>query len=75
GEGIAFHEVPCPRDLDGTTLRESRIGERTGLTVVGIEDPDGTLSDPEPTTELRAGSVLLVIGDEQQVAALAALRD
>jgi len=75
GEGIGFHEVPCPRALDGQTLRGSRIGERTGLTVVGIEDDGGLLSDPKPTTELRAGSVLLVIGDPDQVAALTRLGD
>lgn len=72
GEGIAFHEVACPRELDGRTLRESRIGERTGLTVVGVEE-SGALSGPEPATPLRAGSVLLVIGTQKQVDALAHL--
>lgn len=70
GEGVSFHEIPCPDALDGLTLRESRLGERTGLTVVGVEGEDGLVTDPDPSTRLRQGQLLLTIGSEEQVRAL-----
>lgn len=68
GEGVGFHELPCPRSLVGTTLEEGRIGERTGLTVVGIDTEEGLVTDPGPASGLSEGSVLLAIGDAEQVA-------
>jgi len=67
GEGIGFHELPCPASVAGTTLRESRIGERTGLTVIAIETGEGLVTDPGPGTYLIPGSTLLAIGRQNQV--------
>jgi Trk K+ transport system NAD-binding subunit len=68
GAGVAFHYLPCPAALVGTTLRESGIGERTGLTVVAVEEGETLVSDPGPDTRLSEGSVLLTIGHDDQVA-------
>ncbi len=68
GAGVAFHYLPCPTALVGSTLREGGIGERTGLTVVAIEQGDELISEPGPDTRLAEGSVLLTIGTENQVA-------
>ena len=67
GEGISFHDLPCPDVLAGTTLRESRIGERTGLTVVGIQTNGDLVGDPGPDTRLDDGDVLLMIGRDEQI--------
>jgi len=67
GEGIGFHELPCPASVAGTTLRESGIGERTGLTVIAIETGEGLVTDPGPGTYLIPGSTLLAIGRQNQV--------
>lgn len=62
--------MPCPERLAGLTLRESGIGERTGVTVVGVDVGDNLVTDPGPDTVLVRDSVLLVIGTEEQVRAL-----
>lgn len=68
GEGVAFHEIPCPPALEGLTLREARIGQRTGLTVVGLEGKGGeVVPDPGPETPLGRDAVLLAIGTREQV--------
>jgi len=67
GEGIGFHDIPCPDPIVGLTLRESRMGERTGLTVVGVEEDGRLTTDPDADTRLNRGSVLLAIGSEEQV--------
>jgi len=67
GAGVAFHYLPCPAGLVGSTLRESGIGERTGLTVVAIEHGEELVSDPGPDTTLVEGTTLLTIGTDRQV--------
>lgn len=68
GAGVAFHYLECPGELVGATLRESGIGERTGLTVVAIEQEDELISTLGPDTRLEAGTTLLTIGTDAQVA-------
>ncbi len=67
GAGVAFHYLPCPSALVGVTLRESGIGEKTGLTVVAIEEGEDLVSDPGPDTRLVKDSTLLTIGTDAQV--------
>lgn len=69
GEGMGFHELLCPPSLAGLTLAEGRIGQSTGLTVVGVETDGEILSDAGPTTRLEKGSTLLAIGSAESVAA------
>jgi len=67
GAGVAFHYLPCPGQLVGMTLRESAIGERTGLTVVAIEQGEELISELGPDTRLGEGTTLLTIGTDAQV--------
>lgn len=69
GEGIDFHEVPCPVSLIGVTLGEGQIGQRTALAVVGVITAGRLLTDPGPGTRLDQGDTLLVIGTEEGVSA------
>lgn len=69
GEGIGFHELPCPEGLAGTTLAESQVGQRTGLTVIGVETDGRLVTDPGPRTRLEAGSTLVAIGTAEHVTA------
>jgi Trk K+ transport system NAD-binding subunit len=68
GAGVAFHYLPCPGELVGATLRESGVGEHTGLTVVAIEEGDVLISEVGPETRLGEASTLLTIGTDAQVA-------
>ncbi len=57
--------------LDGVTIAESRLVEDTGVTVLAIRRPDGTFHHrPDPSVELRAGDVPIVLGTVDQLQAL-----
>ncbi len=67
GAGVAFHYLDCPESLAGRSLKDSGIGEKTGLTVVAIEHAEALVSDTGPETSLPRGCVLLTIGNDDQV--------
>ena len=69
GQGIGFHDMPCPRALEGVTLGESGIGAETGLTVIALEIDGRLLTDPDASTTLVPGCTLLAIGSEAQLEA------
>src|SRR5438477_538014 len=54
------------------SLRDARIRERFGVTVVAIRRADGLVLNPPPDTMLRAGDVVRVFGLTDQIEAFAA---
>jgi CPA2 family monovalent cation:H+ antiporter-2 len=54
------------------SLREARIRERFGVTVVAVRRTDGPLFNPAPETILRPGDVVRVFGLPDQIEAFAA---
>jgi Trk K+ transport system NAD-binding subunit len=63
-EGLEVFRVPVPRDLAGRPLRDSRIREETGATVVAVVGDDGALrTDPDVHAPLEAGTNLVLIAD------------
>ncbi len=66
-------EVVIPPDspLDGCTVREAGVRDRTGALVLGLRTEDGSfITNPAPETPLAAGSVLIAIGTDAQLDAL-----
>lgn len=61
--------------LDGTTLTEARIRERTGATVVAVEREDRIVTDLTPDFELRADDELILAGSDEAVSAYLELTD
>ena len=60
--------------LVGQTLRSAMVHDQTGTLVLAMRDSDGAFrTNPPPAAEIRAGEVLIVIGDAGQVASLRAL--
>jgi voltage-gated potassium channel len=57
-------EVPPGGGAAGKTLRDLRIGERTGVLVIAVRDPGSDYFDYNPggNRQLREGSLLVVIG-------------
>jgi CPA2 family monovalent cation:H+ antiporter-2 len=61
-------EVPLAAGgIAGQSLRQARIRERFGVTVVAIIRPDGVLLNPSPDTALRAGDRVRLFGRPEQV--------
>jgi len=53
------------------TIRESRIREKSGATVVAVKSRDGVLtSSPSPDVEIREGDVLIAVGTPRQLEVL-----
>jgi Trk K+ transport system NAD-binding subunit len=67
--------VPFDSNLAGLTLKESRLGDATGMQVLGIQREDETKMMPEPTEILRAGDRLIVTGNREQLAMLNSLSE
>jgi CPA2 family monovalent cation:H+ antiporter-2 len=55
-----------------TSLRDARIRERFGVTVVAVRRADGLVLNPPPETILRAGDVVRVFGLPEQIETFAA---
>lgn len=53
--------------LAGETLQGAGIRARTGVSVVAVLRPEGSIPSPPPDTELRLGDTLVVIGRPEQV--------
>jgi len=74
-EGVAFElEVSDDSSMVGSTLRDSRIGELVGLTVIGVQR-DGKLVTVGPEDTLAAGDRLLVTGEATRIASLMEVGD
>ncbi|SFR30888.1 MULTISPECIES: potassium channel family protein [Halorubrum] len=69
GDSLRIAEVSIHHGsgLAGSTLAGSRIGERTGVDVIGAWFNGSFEAAPPPDATLSAGTVLLVSGTESQV--------
>ena len=69
GDSLRIAEVSVHHGsgLAGSTLAGSRIGERTGVDVIGAWFNGSFEAAPPPDATLSAGTVLLVSGTEEQV--------
>lgn len=72
GDHFDIIEVPIRHgsDLAGMTLAESQIRDEFGVNVIGAWFRGEFASPPPPDRTLEGGTVLLITGDETQLAAL-----
>jgi voltage-gated potassium channel len=66
GEGVELFSVPVPPSLAGRPLLESRIGSRTGLSVVALQEGDQLTAPLTSETLLPLGAALLMLGSHEQ---------
>jgi len=60
--------------LAGKTLRDAQVRDRTGALVLAVRESHGDLrTNPSPDTSIEAGDLLIAIGTESELRALAAL--
>ena len=65
--GIEWVKVAEDSPLVGQTLQESEIRPRTGVSVIAVLRPEGSIQSPPPETRFRDGDTLVVIGHRDQV--------
>ncbi|AHG03483.1 metal transporter [Halobacterium sp. DL1] len=72
GEDFEIVEMPIHHDseLDGVTLAESNIRERTGVNVIGAWFTGEFFASPDPEKPLSRNTILLVAGRESQLESL-----
>jgi|TARA_B110000037_G_scaffold213074_1_gene267046 CPA2 family monovalent cation:H+ antiporter-2 len=61
--------VPAHSDLAGCRIRDTRIRDDSGATVIGLSRDDLEVFDPSPDTPLFPGDVLILLGDSEQLLA------
>jgi len=66
GEDVDLFELPIPAALHDVPLAESRIGARTGLSVIGLRDGDQVTPIEDGATRLVQGWSLLALGTKEQ---------
>jgi voltage-gated potassium channel len=69
-----LEEVPLPAasPLAGRSLRDAHIRDSTGALILALRDAEGAFTtNPPPETVLEAGQILIAIGTEVQLKALA----
>lgn len=64
---IEWVTLEAGSSLIGQTLQGSGIRVQTGVSVIAVLRPEGSLPSPPPDTELRVGDTLVVIGLRDQV--------
>lgn len=62
-EGLNVFKLAVPKALEGKTLMEAKIRRRTGCTVIGIDQAEGTTTNPQPDAVLPAGAEIVLIGN------------
>jgi voltage-gated potassium channel len=70
-----LEEIPLPDQspLAGRSLRDAHIRDSTGALILALRDATGEFTtNPPPETELCAGQILIAIGTDAQLRALAA---
>ncbi|MBN2055462.1 SLC13 family permease [bacterium] len=73
GERLWEIRVSPVSPLAGKRLSESGIGERFGLTVIGIVNAEQTVFAPSPDQVIQPDDVLLIVGREDRISGLAEL--
>jgi voltage-gated potassium channel len=69
-EGLSLEEVVIPGEskLVGTTVLQSNLKSDYGVTIMGIKHAGERMTlNPEPTTVLKAGDVMILIGHTDQL--------
>lgn len=61
-EGLDIFRVAVPAALEGRTVGDSGVREKTGCTIVAVRSPEGQVINPGPAVMLHQGSELVLVG-------------
>ena len=63
-EGLDIFSQKIPESLVGVQLRDSKITEKTGCSLVAIKGEQGTTITPSPDHQFSENGEIILIGDE-----------
>ena len=63
-EGLDIFSQKTPKSLVGVKLKDSRITEKTGCSIVAIKGDSGTIITPSSEHQFSANGEIILIGDE-----------
>jgi len=63
-EGLDVFSQKTPKSLVGVKLKDSRITEKTGCSIVAIKGDSGTIITPSSEHQFSANGEIILIGDE-----------
>jgi Trk K+ transport system NAD-binding subunit len=66
GEGVDLIIEPVPASLAGERLGEGKISGTTGLNVIALQSPDGSIRGARADTVLEDGAELVMLGSSEQ---------
>lgn len=69
GAEIATYRVREGSALDGTSLRQGIMRNRSGASILTIKRGDELIPNPDPIWELQDGDIVLLLGTSDQLAA------
>ncbi|HLO25972.1 MAG TPA: cation:proton antiporter [Geobacteraceae bacterium] len=75
GAEIGTFRVQKGSTLDGTSLREGLLRNRSGASVLVIKRGEEVMPNPDPVWELLPGDILLLLGTPEQLKAASRLFD
>ncbi|WP_456327786.1 cation:proton antiporter regulatory subunit [Archaeoglobus sp.] len=64
---IGVHTYIVPKSLAGKTIEELDLRRKTGVTIIAISREGKNIVNPSPSTELKEGDVIVVIGEHDQI--------
>lgn len=70
---VEWMKVRPGSPLEGRSIGESAVRERTGASIIAILRNGAALPNPQPGEAIRPGDTLVVVGDREQVGRLSAL--
>ena len=63
-EGLDVFSQKTPKSLAGVFIKDSRIRERTGCSIVAIKGDQGTIITPSPDDKFCPNGEIILIGSE-----------
>ena len=64
-EGLDVFKVRVPEALAGKTLTESNVRQKTGCSVIAVDNGAGAEANPAPDTRLSPNAEIIVIGSAE----------
>lgn len=67
GLEIGKHQITAGSPLAGKSIAEAGIRSKIGCTIIGIEENGKTTTDIDPTSLMKEGMTLALIGNSEQI--------